>query len=103
MTNLIRAAVMGALMTVPLAGTALAAETSGPHDASMMATMVCRSAAAGETATATTADAKKLVCKPVAAMMKTEPKMTKSMTAKQMNDALNSWTNNVFAISPYQK
>ncbi len=103
MTNPIRAAMMGALLSVPLAGTALADEMAGPHrDA--MATVVCRTAHAGETPTATmVADKTALVCKPVADMMKSKPKMDKSMSAQQTEDAWNTWTNNVFAISPFQK
>jgi hypothetical protein len=104
MTNLFRATLMGALLSVPLTGIALAAdEMAGPHP-DAMATVVCRTAHAGETPTATlVADKTALVCKPVAAMMKSKPKMDKSMTAQQAEDAWNTWTNNVFAISPFQK
>jgi hypothetical protein len=103
MINPIRAALMGVLLSVPLAGTALAADAPAPP-ADAMATVVCRTAHAGETPTATmVADKTSLVCKPVAGMMKSKPKMDKSMTAQQAEDAWNTWTNNVFAISPYQK
>jgi hypothetical protein len=103
MTNPMRAALMGALLTLPLAGTALADEMAGPH-ADAMATMVCRNAHAGEQPTATlVAEKTALVCKPIAAMMKSKPKMTADMTAKQADAAWQAWTNNVFAVSVYQK
>ena len=103
MTNLFRATLMGALLSVPLAGTALAADAPAMSP-DMMATLVCRTAHAGESPTAlTVADKGGLVCKPVSDMMKSKPKMDKSMSMQQIDDAWNTWTNNVFAISPYQK
>lgn len=103
MTNPIRAALMGALLSVPLAGTALAAGApAAPSDS--MATVVCRTAHAGEQPTATlVAEKTALVCKPVADMMKRKPKMTADMTAQQADAAWQTWTANVFAVSVYQK
>lgn len=103
MTNLIRAALVGALVTVPLAGPALAAGTPAAS-ADSMATMVCRTAHAGEAASATLVSEKTaLVCKPVTDMMKSKPKMTADMTAQQADAAWQTWTANVFAVSVYQK
>ncbi len=108
MTNPIRAALMGALMTLPLATSAPAADNAmAGHDAmaahANMATMVCRAAQPDEKPTATTADDKKLVCKPVAGMMKSMPAMKPGMTAQQMDDGWQRFIGNVFAISPYAK
>ncbi len=104
MTNSIRAALMGALMMVPLAGPALAMEEmASPHQASMMATMACRPAGADEKANATTTDDRKLVCKSIAGMMKHEPVMKPGMTAKQMQQSWQRFFGNVFAVSPYEK
>jgi hypothetical protein len=100
MTNLTRATLMGALVTLPLAGTA-DAPAAAPAD---MATMVCRVAHTAEQPTATlVVEHTALVCKPVADMMKSKPKMSADMTAQQADAAWQTWTNNVFAVSPYQK
>jgi hypothetical protein len=104
MINPIRAALMGVLLSVPLAGTALAADPPAAHSVDSMATVVCRAARAGEQLTATlVAEKTALVCKPVADMMKFKPKMTQGMTAEQADAAWQTWTANVFAVSVYQK
>jgi hypothetical protein len=103
MTNLIRATLMGALVSLPLAAPALAADAPAAAPAGL-ATMVCRAAHAGEAPTATlVAEKTALVCKPVADMMKSKPKMTADMTAQQADAAWQAWTANVFAVSVYQK
>lgn len=104
MKNLIRATLVGALFTLPLAAPALAADAPAAPSADSMATVVCRAAHTGEQATATlVAEKTALVCKPVADMMKSKPKMTADMTAQQADAAWQAWTANVFAVSVYQK
>ncbi len=107
MTNPLRAALMGALMTLPLAGTALAADvpaadTMHGMDMHTMATMVCRPAQTNEKATAMAmSDKSPLVCKPVADMMKSMPTMDPSMTAQQMNEAWHRFASSALTIPFY--
>ncbi len=102
MLKMVLSAAIAAAALMPVASFADDAMAHAMPAPEMMATMVCRTAHAGEKPSAMMMGQKTaLVCKPVADMMragKMGPDTSKALTAQQADEAWQSWVAGVVAV-----